>query len=524
MGNRIESRLPMTTYELNEPQPRLRTRPIDLLPIQVRREGGSSWFRPMIYLLLLLLCSLSARAGEIPISDPVALKKALKTVRPGDGLVLADGTWRDARLVLECNGSPGKPITLRAQTRGKVILTGSSSIALGGSYLVVDGLYFKQGAMPGGHVISFRSDSDKEAGHCRVTQCAIIDYNPDSREKNSYWVSLYGQSNRVDHCLFKSKNDASPVLTVWVGPKPNYHLVDHNHFATRPPLGRNGGETLRIGTSEVSLNNSRSTVESNYFEDCSGEAEYISNKSCENIYRYNTFVECQGALVLRHGNRCLVEANCFFGHQRPGTGGVRIIGEDHKIFNNYFCELAGTNFESALPFVNGIPDTKLNEYFQIKRATVAFNTFVDCYQNITFGVGVGFRNRSLPPVDCVLANNLVLGTNGPLVLFQDKPVNLRWQGNIFFGADLGFPITPGVQVTDPKLQRTADRFYRLDRTSPALGTAGGDWPFVSEDIEGRRRPAKKDIGCLQNSGKKPVRRPVGPAEVGPSWLKSLSSS
>ena len=63
------------------------------------------------------------------------------------------------------------------------------------------------------------------------------------------------------------------------------------------------------------MNVSRMIVEDNYYEHCDGEAEIISNKSCENIYRRNTFVECKGALM-RHGNRCTAEGNWFFGHGR----------------------------------------------------------------------------------------------------------------------------------------------------------------------------------------------------------------
>ena len=430
--------------------------------------------------------------------------------------MLADGTWRNAKIVCEAKGTSAQPIVIRAKTPGKVVFTGNSSIRLGGAHLVLQGFLFRNGFMEGGHVVSFRSDSNKEAEHCRMTDCSILEYNPSSRETNSYWVSLYGLSNRVDHCRFQGKNDGSPVVTVWVGPRPNYHVIDHNRFSTRPPLGRNGGETLRVGTSEVSLNDSRTRVEFNLFEDCSGEAEYISNKSCENIYRYNTFVECQGALVLRHGNRCTVEGNWFLGNHRPGTGGVRIIGEDHRIFNNYFYQLAGTNFESTIPFVNGIPNSKPNEYFQIKRATVAFNTLVECRQNITLGVGVGFRNRLLPPEDCVVANNIIVSTNGPLVLVQDRPLNLKWMGNFFHGAEVGMS-EPGITASDPRLRASAGLLPRPDQASPALGRAEGEFDFVIEDIEGRPRPTKKDAGAIQFSNHPGKRGPLRASDVGPSW-------
>ena len=103
--------------------------------------------------------------------------------------------------------------------------------------------------------------------NCRITNCAFIDYNPPAAPtENTSYLSLWGTNNRVDHCYFRGKNSGGPMLVVWVEETVNHHRIDHNYFAGRPPLGRNGGETMRIGTSEVSLNNSRTIVEQNYFQ------------------------------------------------------------------------------------------------------------------------------------------------------------------------------------------------------------------------------------------------------------------
>ena len=365
----------------------------------------------------------------------------------------------------------------------------------------------------------FRSNREKPARNCRVTDCGVIDFNPESHDVKSYWASLYGVSNRVDHCRFENKTDGGPTLTVWLeGTEPNYHRVDHNYFLHRPKLGRNGGETMRVGDSDTSMLISRTLVEENLFEDCSGEAEYISNKSCENTYRRNTILASKGALVLRHGNRNTVEGNWFFGRHVPGTGGVRLIGEDQHVFNNYFDGLDGKEFESALPFVDGIPGTKANGYFQIKRAVVAFNTLADCAQPVTFGLGTGKRKRSEAALDCVFANNVIVGTNGPLVRVDNEPVNLTWLGNVFHGADAGLPPTPGVTTNlDPILTRDPDGIARPTSSGPLAGLAEGDFPAVTEDIEGRPRTGKKDPGCFQSSATGARRKPVTAQDVGPAW-------
>jgi len=465
-------------------------------------------------ILVLFIVSI-AHAADLTVADSSQLNKAIKASQPGDTLTLKDGDWHDTEIKFFAEGVQDKPITLRAQTPGKVILSGQSRLNLFGHYLVVDGLLFTNGSPEGGCAIQFRSSSGG-ATHCRLTNCAIIDYN--SKEKdNEEWVSLYGHDNRVDHCYFRGKTTGSPMLIVWVEGRRNEHHIDHNYFAGRPPLGRNGGETIRVGTSEVSMNVSKTLVEENLFEHCDGEAEVISNKSCENIYRFNTFVECKGDLCLRHGNRNTVESNWFFGHGVEGTGGIRLIGEDQKIFNNYLDGLGGSDFESAMPVVNGIPNSKANEYFRVKRATVCFNTLVNCKQNITFGIGVGKRNRAEPPMDCTYANNVIVSNSGPLVKFQDQPINTKWIGNFFFGADAGLT-DPGVSTADPKLSRGADGIWRPSNDSPLIGAASGDFDFVTDDIEGRPRSGARDAGCFQHSGDA-TRHPISAKDVGPDWMR-----
>jgi hypothetical protein len=398
-----------------------------------------------------------------------------------------------------------------------VQLSGTSNLRIGGRYVVVEGLYFVNGYSPSGAVIEFRRSSGSEAENCRLTNCAIVDYNPVSNSTDYKWISLYGKNNRVDHCYIRGKKHSGTTLVVWLSSTPNYHIIDHNYFAHRPALGVNGGETIRVGTSDWSMYDSFTLVEKNYFEECDGEIEIISNKSCGNIYRYNTFVKNNGTLTLRHGNRCTVESNFFFGFKKSGSGGVRIIGEDHKVFNNYFFELTGSGFRSALSMVNGIPDSPLNEYFQVKNAVVAFNTFVNCTNNFNIGTGAS-TTQSLPPLDCMIANNIVKGSVSPLIKYEAAPINLQYEGNIMFGAALGITQPSGIEMTDPLLVLTEDTLYRPQIISPAVDAALGSYPYVEYDIDGQPRSGLKDIGADEISTASVTNYPIKPGEAGPSWL------
>jgi poly(beta-D-mannuronate) lyase len=266
--------------------------------------------------------------------------------------------------------------------------------------------------------------------------------------------------------------------------------------------------------------NSRTVVEENYFYRCNGEGEIISNKSCENVYRANTFVECEGALTLRHGNRCTVEGNFFLGNKARLTGGVRVIGEDLEVVNNYFSDLGGDGYRAALTFMEGIRDSEPGGYFQVKRALVAFNTFVGSRQTFNFGYGAGRDRQTMPPKDCVLANNLVFGGRSPLVTVHDPAITVTFEGNVMYGAELGVPPGPGIRQLDPKLEKGPDGLWRPGLGSPVLDAAEGRYASVDDDMDGQPREAPADVGADERSDR-PVRRaPLTARDVGPSWMDS----
>lgn len=468
----------------------------------------------LIFLLLILTSAGSGRVFRA--SSAQEIKKVLKTVLPGDTILMTNGIWKDQEIKFQANGTREMPVFLKAETPGKVILTGSSKLFIGGDYLVVDGLFFKDGYLTKGAVVDFRDSDDNVSRYCRLTNSAIVNYNPPKKSTEYKWVSLYGEYNRVDNCWFRNKTNAGCLLVVWLSEKPNHHLIDSNYFAHRPELGENGAEIIRVGTSQWSMYPSYTTVENNYFEECNGEREIISNKSFYNVYRSNTFVRCQGTLTLRHGNKCTVEGNFFFGENVPMTGGVRIIGEDHKIINNYFQDLAGDDVFSALPLMNGVPDSPLNRYFQVKNALVAFNSFINCRYNIVIGTGAN-EELSLSPAGSTIANNLFYGTENPVVIRISDPVNFRWEGNVYFNSEAGITVD-GLDKYDPKLNLSADGLWRPEKDSPLLNMAAGNYDVVNIDVDGQPRKDPKDIGCDEVVQSEIYRRPLKAADVGPLWM------
>jgi len=482
-----------------------------------------SMFKTFTFYIAIFLFTSITHSEVYLVSNVNDFNSAQSKVLPGDTVMMKNGSWRNSSLVFSCNGTSDKPITLCGQTPGQVILCGTSNLKIAGNYLIVSGLYFKDGYSSSGDVIQFRNGSSNEANHCRLTNCAIVDFNPSDSNIDYKWVSIYGTYNRVDHCYFEGKSNLGTTLVVWLENHPNYHQIDSNYFSSRPYLGGlNGAETIRVGTSDWSLYDSYTTVEYNYFENCDGEIEIISNKSCNNVYRYNTFFECSGTLTLREGNNCTVEGNYFIGNNKSNTGGVRIIGENHKVYNNYFYGLTGNGYRSALAIVDGIPNTPLSGYAQVKNAIVAFNTFVN--NKYSFNIGISQdSNQSLPPIDCTIANNIVMSNHSPIVQFGTIPENLTWKGNIMFGASLGIVQPDGINIIDPELYLAGDGIFRPQQSSPVVNSAQGYFPFITDDIDGQPRYSVKDIGCDQLSIAPVIRKMIKSSDVGVKWFNIINN-
>ena len=474
----------------------------------------------------MLLAPLAAYAQvERVASTPQELSSAIASSGPGDTIIMANGTWTDVVISFYAQGVEGDSITLRAETPGQVILNGNSRLKIGGSYLKVDGLWFDQGALRSGHLIEFRRSSSRLTTHSRLTNCTVTNYNPPSYLTEYKWVSIYGEHNRVDHCHFAGKSHDGATVVVWLRDPPNdspvWHRIDNNHFGHRPELGKNGGETIRIGTSSRSMQDAYVTVEHNLFEECDGEIEIISNKSGNNVFRHNTFLRSSGTLTLRHGNEASVYGNYFLGGGKSGSGGVRIIGERHKVYNNYFQDLRGTGYRSALAVVNGVPNSPLNRYFQVKDAVVAFNTFVDVEETFVIGAGKS-SEQSLAPDGLQVANNLVVTRNGPIIEYEDAPLNITYASNVFFGAESGIGQVDGILIADPALVFDQD-VWRPSSTSVAVGSATAI-DFVTHDIDGQERDGLPDIGADEISLSPVLYRPLTSQDVGPSYLSLVLHS
>lgn len=391
----------------------------------------SNWF-PVLLLSGLSLISNGLYAADYKVGNQTEYTKALSSLEAGDSIVLKNGVWQDFEILFEGKGSEGKPITLTAETKGKVILSGQSSLSMAGEHLVVSGLVFKDGYTPTSSVITFRKNKTELANHSRVTEVVIDNFSNPERFENDYWVAMYGKHNRFDHNHLEGKRNKGVTMAVRLNTADsieNYHRIDHNYFGPRPILGANGGETLRIGTSHYSLSDSFTTVENNYFDRCDGELEIISNKSGNNKIIGNVFFESRGTLTMRHGNDNIVENNVFFGNGADHTGGIRLINKRQSIRNNYIEGLAGYRFGGALVVMNGVPNSPINRYHQVEDSFIENNTLVNS-DHIQLAAGSD-AERSATPVRTTFKNNLIFSDNKKdTFTVYDDVSGITFEGNV----------------------------------------------------------------------------------------------
>ncbi len=448
------------------------------------------------------------------------IETAMETAQSGDTLIMTDGTWTDQEIDFVGIGAVGNPITLRPQTPGGVLLTGVSQMRISGSYLVVSGLHFKDGTIENSdHVVQFRGPLG-EATNCRFTNSVIESYSgPDLNDKYHY-VSLYGQHNRIDHNRFLDQQNIGPQIVAWLDESANpisaFHQIDSNHFGDRPRGWANGFEGIRLGDSDTSGVDAHIVVENNLFERVDGEIEIISSKSNFNIFRFNTFRQCKGTLTLRHGNSNTVEGNFFLGEDTEDSGGIRVVGQDHTIINNYIANV-GDEADGAISIAAGVPNTPLNGYLQVRDAVIAYNTILNVAgAGITFDWGIGSSNRSLLPADLTIEGNLISST-GDSSFEGAEGTGHTFEDNIAFGAALGIPARSGILQVDPLLDLAADGLWRPATGSPAIDGATSS-TLLSEDMDGQSRIGLFDIGADEVSTAQIVRTPLTTSDVGAAWF------
>ncbi|KEO88971.1 hypothetical protein EH31_13050 [Erythrobacter longus] len=452
---------------------------------------------------VLWLAHSPAAAERILVHNQDQFSDAAKAVEAGDEIVLANGEWRDFDLVITGQGTAADPIIVTSQDAGKVVLTGQSSLRIGGEYIHVSGLVFRDGYSPRGEVISFRRNKQDLARHSRVSEVVIDGFSKPDRYESDYWVGIYGQNNRFDHNSLIGKTNKGVTLAVRLdseSSRENDHRIEFNYFGPRPVLGSNGGETLRIGTSHYSMFNSNTVVANNIFDRTSGEVEIISSKSGGNVFRGNVFLRSRGTLTLRHGDNNVVEGNVFLGGGADHTGGIRVINRGQTVRGNYMEGLRGEAFSSALAIMNGVPNSPVNRYVEVEGAVIEGNTIVDS-RRLAFNVGAD-EERSAAPSNTTFANNLMAGLEGDSFLEVYGDISkIAFSNNVVGAGGVAGQLSSFEQRAFAMERAENGLLYPVDPALAQIGVSHDLAPVTLDQVGAPYYPKPKDGPVFDFSGK-----------------------
>jgi poly(beta-D-mannuronate) lyase len=449
---------------------------------------------------LLILASFSnpAAAASRSVDSIAALQAAIATAAAGDTITLKNGTYTtSAPLAVACTGTTVAPITIRAETTSGVELGGTHGFAVAApaAYVVIEGFRFTHAA--GTNTIGLG------ATHVRFTRNTFMCSGPGAE------LDVAGDDAEVDRNEFRDKKTVGNMLSVVGkdGQVARRLWAHHNYFHDYANARANGAETIRLGRSFFSMSRGDALVEYNLFVRCMGENELITNKSGGNTYRYNTFLDSPGCqLTLRHGNECVVYGNYF-----RGTDGLRIFGDRHQIFSNYFeGNSLGINLgNGGAEVADGAP---LTSHDRPDDCVIAFNTLVDNKVHYKMSARTPV---ALGALRTTFANNLIVG-GGVAVQIEGPNTGAVWSGNqLWHTGGVGDLPADGYTTADPALVRNAQGILKLAAGSPAIDAAADDFAFVAFDQDGQSRSGKKDRGADELSTAPATAKLLTPADVGP---------
>jgi poly(beta-D-mannuronate) lyase len=485
------------------------------------------------------------------VSTVTEFKNALNAMNPGDTIAVANGIYNMSSFTITRSGCAERPILIMPQNDGQVILNGATALVFRNvKYITFKGFLFQSSNIGTGIKLENCSKVRITGNRFNITEsnsCTWV-YIGDTFGSIEPLKSGY---NRIDHNVFDGKTQAGNYIRIDgnIDQQTRYDTIDHNWFKNNGPRADNEKESIRIGVSTLSKSSGFTIVEYNLFEDCDGDPEIVSVKSCDNIIRYNTFRRCLGTLCLRQGSRSVAEGNYFFGEGKTaifngntiGCGGVRVYGKDHSIINNYFHGLTGARWDAAITITNGDVNnnsTSLSSHYLPENLLVAFNTLVHNTSNIEIGFNNG-GSYPLAPINCLLANNIVVDSTNPIVRSYSTASlagvgfsnNMMWPTQT---SSVGITATASqVTVADPLLQQPvcssplncgqlmAYKVWRLSPGSPAIDVATGNYPLVTMDYERQLRTGAKDIGADEYSSATPVQVGFGALDaihVGPGAI------
>ncbi|QEC43938.1 DUF7594 domain-containing protein [Pseudobacter ginsenosidimutans] len=454
-------------------------------------------FRKMILLLLCITVMLGANAATITVSSLSALQTAINNASPGDVIILSNGVYTTtADITISKQGTASQPITIQAQSILGAEIKGSFGFAVNSpaQYVIIKGFKFTHAA----------SQATMASGTSFIRWTQNLFQNTGDGD----YLLLNGNDHQVDYNTFQNKTGLGKFIIVrGTGSQIAQRLwVHHNYFSNQPQQSGNGNETIQFGLSGYSMSSTNSIFEYNLFENCAGENELLSVKASRLVIRFNTVRDCPAQLTLRHGNFCEVYGNYFI-----NTPGLRIFGDDHKIYSNHYesCSVAINIGNGDGEVADG---DALTVHDRPDRCFIVYNTLV----NNTANYRMDGRTNGLGATNTTFANNIIQG-GGAAATIGGPNTGAVWSNNIIYQTSGAGAMPSGSYTTvNPLLARDATGTFHLQSGSPAINAGTGSYSWANKDMDGQSRTGSFDIGADEVSAATVTAQILSPSMVGPN--------
>ncbi|CAM8652269.1 GAG_Lyase domain containing protein [Candidatus Methylacidiphilaceae bacterium] len=499
----------------------------------------------------------------------------LPRLNAGDVVQMNSGTYGAINKTLESSISDdttakNNPVLVYAVTPGGVVVNAPSKITLSGRGIILAGLDFNANSgIVADYLVGTASGSRyMKLSHLRFNGCA-------AGATDGKWIYIQGFYATIEYCTLTERPDTIRNTTVAFMPNlseggvavPRMHKVRYCYFGPRYAVPQdtssdadNGFESLRIGVGDVQTYDMQVTVERNVFYRSiwridgatAGEPEIISIKSKGNKILNNTILESQGGICFRSGTGSTVEGNFIFGggYYTNGTnivlgtasanqGGIRVIGSDQIVRNNYIANVVGDGIRAALCVMSGESDYNPGDpangigntgsYQPADNAKIYNNTFVTCKEmslgllsndSHTNSTGVYVAKS---PANVQMFNNVWQGGNSAAtsVINRDTSVVSGYTPIVLGGSGANYIhetssgkygwnglLNSTYTTTSPLIATSFDNYKIPAASSPILNKATNILAATT-DIRGLTRPASNmDIGSFElevaGSGLKPL--------------------
>jgi hypothetical protein len=281
----------------------------------------------------------------VDVANASQLTTALSNARPGDDIVLANGTY-SGNFTLSTSGTTDNPIRIRASTQHGATMTGR--IVLSGSHTRVRDLRWGASPTSGDSVVEIDGNFVKAQG-CLFDGARVSN----GAQRGIIRVNV-GNDSTVEYN--EIRNFEGRGICVRANTSGAFRaLVRRNYVHT--PVSGGGFGTLAIGVGGDSdligpvTKASNAIIEYNLVEGMGGGyGGVIQSKTSNVIIRFNTGRNNYARMEVREGRFCDVIANACI-----NTLGPVCHGEDHRLIGNFNDGAQSGNWHDMGP-MGGVAD------------------------------------------------------------------------------------------------------------------------------------------------------------------------